>query len=290
MGKKRGGKKKGNRKSTGGAEKGPGDGAMHPTSALAGIGGRGGGSGVRICPECDTEFNDGEGSVCGSANCKVRALILANTAAELRESVGSGVADAFLRPVMKIAPRRFDSSEAAEAAGWLFDPALGRWTASQDHNKALKRLETFASSLTAERVGEMTSPELENALYQLGSASEGAGPLPGGEPGTGAAGGGAAGGGAAGGGAAAGGRGKTSKDSIKDLRTNVSTEAAFVQRKCREMRKRSLADTTSIIQNSCNACGQSPRVGQKHQACGRCKTVVYCNSACQREHCRFYSL
>jgi len=51
------------------------------------------------------------------------------------------------RPATKTAPDPFASVEAAEAAGWKFDPAHGRWEAPPKHARQLKRLEKFAKSL-----------------------------------------------------------------------------------------------------------------------------------------------
>jgi hypothetical protein len=165
----------------------------------------------------------------------------------------AALAEAFVRPALKTAPDFCDSVAQAEAEGWVFDAALGRWNAPNDLLRKMKKQEKYAKSVVG-KADDMTVEELQQALEKLVVGTR---------------------------------RSKSNAaagdDDIKTLRRRVKERADYVRVMCRRQRKDQLVDTSaSVVVSRCAACGKN--VGKRLQKCSRCKAVAYCDAKCQKKH------
>jgi hypothetical protein len=166
---------------------------------------------------------------------------------------------AFSRPAIKTPPSTFATVEAAEAAGWKFDAALGRWEAPPEVTKSIKKVEKLAKSFTSERVDAMTIHELREALPTLGHDITSLADL-----------------------------------SEEALRQELKAVASEMQHKARSVRKNKLTEPllsasaknggqpAFLCMQSCHSCGEPPTAGKKLMVCSQCRSVEYCCKECQR--------
>ena len=183
--------------------------------------------------------------------------------------------EAFSRPAIRTAPFGYATPEAAEAEGWVFDAAAGRWCLPASQADLVGRLAKLAKTLTDARVDAMGLPELRVTLQVLAAMPvpdvdkqyrerPRADPLPPGSQGE--------------------------IDALRteeiELREQVKRNAARVQIVARAVRKTGgefLAGSGTRCGvasggSRCRACGKS---AAKLLSCSRCRTVYYCDATCQ---------
>ena len=161
--------------------------------------------------------------------------------------------NAFSTLAFKSAPAGFDTAEAAEAAGYTWSAADGLWKKSQSEHIMLKEWEKLARSLTKELVAEMNVKELRLNYNKLREVCP------------------------------------SDVDFVLDeeLKDEVLRMSTLLYTKTRSLRKdpMSPANNTSmptISAAACRACGNFPLPGKKLLLCAACKSVSYCNAACQK--------